>query len=187
MTTMISNLNRNLVIKWTIITFFFLLTQYFDWRWRRIVHIGASIGWWGLVFFLVFILLPKIEEMSPRTQQEIIGLIIPRIFRAASILGFFSVGMGWRNALEISNGDHSYFTANFDNFLLMVGGILATGLYLFHLFLEHHEIEIAMRANTLTSMNMDDPEINDLVNKLKIIPRVGFIIMTFSALSMLIH
>jgi hypothetical protein len=44
-----------------------------------------------------------------------------------------------------------------------------------------------MRANELTSLNMDDPEIKDLVNKLKIIPRVGFLIMTFSALSMLIH
>ncbi len=69
----------------------------------------------------------------------------------------------------------------------MIGGIVATGLYLFHLFLEHHEIEIAMRANELTFMDMDDPEIVDLVKKLKFIPRVGFLIMSFSAFSMLIH
>jgi len=47
----------------------------------------------GMVFFLKSILLPVFSKMSPRTQYEIIGYVIPRIFRGASILGFFSVGM----------------------------------------------------------------------------------------------
>ncbi|MHA1976443.1 MAG: hypothetical protein ACW98F_14890 [Candidatus Hodarchaeales archaeon] len=165
----------------------FSITQFLDWPGRRIVHILSSFAWWGMVFFLVFILLPVLNRMSSITQQEIIGFVVPRIFRAASIAGFFSVGMGWRNAMEIINGDLNYFFSNGVNFFLLIGGLLATGLYIFHLFLEHQEIEIAMRAKESASMKLDDPEIKKLLNKIQIIPLIGFLIMTTSALTMLIH
>ena len=125
--------------------------------------------------------------MSPRTQHEVIGYVIPRVFRGASIFGFFSVGMGWRNALEIANKDLSYFFTDLRPFLLLIGGTLATGLYLFHLFLEKAEIEIAMRAANEDSLDLDDPEVKELMKKIQLIPMGGFLIMSLAALTMLLH
>lgn len=181
------NIDRNLILKWVVIFIIFLAAQFLTSEWRRIIHITSSVSWWGMVFFLNFILLPVFSKMSPRTQHEIIGYVIPRIFRGASILGFFSVGMGWRNALEIANKDFSYFFTSLKPFLLLLGGILATGLYLFHLFLEKAEIEIAMRAANEDSLDLDDPEVKELLKKIQLIPMGGFLIMSLAALTMLLH
>ena len=181
------NIDRNLVIKWTIIIAIFLATQYLDSEWRRVIHIASSVSWWGMVFFLNFILLPVFSKMSPRTQHEIIGYVIPRIFRGASIFGFFSVGMGWRIAIEIANKDFTYFFSDLRPLLLLLGGILATGLYLFHLFLEKAEIEIAMRAANEDTLDLEDPEVKELIKKIQIIPMGGFLVMSLSALTMLLH
>jgi uncharacterized membrane protein len=175
------NIDKNLVLKWAIIFTIFLATQYLTSKWRRIIHITSSVAWWGMVFFLNFILLPVFSKMSPTTQHEVIGYVIPRIFRGANILGFFSVGMGWRNALEIANKDFSYF------FRSKTLGILATGLFLFHLFLEKAEIEIAMRAANKDTLDLDDPEVKELMKKIQLIPMGGFLIMSLSALTMLLH
>ena len=181
------NINRNLVLKWAVVLTIFLAMQFLTSEFRRIIHIGSSVAWWGMVFFLNFILLPVFSKMNPRTQHEVIGYVIPRVFRGASILGFFSVGMGWRNALEIANKDFSYFFSDLRSFLLLLGGILATGLYLFHLFLEKAEIEIAMRARNEDSLNMEDPAVKELMKKIQLIPMGGFLIMSVSALTMLLH
>jgi hypothetical protein len=183
----ISEIDKSFLLRWSLVLVIFAVTQVLDWAGRRIVHILSSFAWWGMVFFLVFILLPVLKRMSAITQQEIIGLVVPRIFRAASIAGFFSVGMGWRNAMEIANRDFGYFFSNGVNFLLLIGGLLATGLYLFHLFLEHQEIELAMRVQESATIELDDPEVKVLINKIQIIPIIGFLIMTTSALTMFIH
>jgi uncharacterized membrane protein len=181
------NIDRNLILKWAVIFIIFFAAQFLTSEWRRIIHITSSVSWWGMVFFLNFILLPVFSKMNPRTQHEVIGYVIPRVFRGASILGFFSVGMGWRNALEIANKDFSYFFSDLRPFLLLLGGILATGLYLFHLFLEKAEIEIAMRAANEDSLDLDDPEVKELMKKIQLIPMGGFLIMSLAALTMLLH
>ncbi|MHA2295977.1 MAG: hypothetical protein ACXAEU_03430 [Candidatus Hodarchaeales archaeon] len=180
-------MDRQLVLRWVVIIVVFLLSLFLDWSWRRIIHVVTSFAWWGMVFFLVFILLPVINKMSPHTQHEIIGFVIPRIFRTASIAGFFSVGMGWRNALELANWDVMHFFSNTREMTLLFGGLLGTGLYLFHLFLERAEIELAMRASSSASLDLEDPEVKDLLKKIQIIPVVGFLIMSLSALTMFIH
>jgi len=180
-------IDRKLVLKWVIIIAIFLIAQLLTSEWRRIIHISASVAWWGMVFFLNFILLPVFSKMSPRTQHEVIGYVIPRVFRGASIFGFFSVGMGWRNALEIANKDFSYFFTDLRPFLLLIGGTLATGLYLFHLFLEKAEIEIALRAANEDSLDLEDPEVKELMKKIQLIPMGGFLVMSLAALTMLLH
>ena len=95
--------------------------------------------------------------------------------------------MGWRNALEIANKDFSYFFTDLRPFLLLIGGLFATGLYLFHLFLEKAEIEIALRAANEDSLDLDDPEVKELMKKIQLIPMGGFLIMSLSALTMLLH
>ena len=187
MDTSPSNIDRKLILKWALILAIFLGTQYLTSEWRRIIHITSSFAWWGMVFFLNFILLPVFAKMSPRTQHEVVGYVIPRIFRGASILGLFSVGMGWRNAIGIANKDFNYFFSDLKPFLLFLGGVLATGLYLFHLFLENAEIDIAMRAANEDSLDLDDPEVQELLKKIKLIPMGGFLIMSLSAFTMFIH
>jgi uncharacterized membrane protein len=180
-------MDREHVLKWTVVIVVFIFTQFLDWPWRRLIHTITSFAWWGMVFFLVFILLPTIGRMNSQTQHEVIGFIIPRIFRTVSVVGFFSVGMGWRSAFELADWDLLFFFSNTQELMLLIGGILGTCLYLFHLFLERKEIDLAMRASTMTSFDPLDPEIAEFLDTIQIIPKIGFVVITLAALTMLLH
>jgi len=180
-------MNRNTVLKWTVIIVVFILIQFLHWFWFRVIHVVASFAWWGMVFFLAFILLPVFNKMNPSTQHQVVGLVIPRVFRTASILGFFSIGMGWRSAFEMAHWDFSHFFSSGEDIILLFGGLLGTCLYIFHIFLERKEINIALRISTLSSLDLKDPKVNDLLKKIKIIPRVGFVIISLAALTMFLH
>jgi hypothetical protein len=64
---------RYLLIKWVAIILIFFITLTIEYRWRRMIHIITGFMWWGLVFFLITILLPRIGQMKNTTQYEIIG------------------------------------------------------------------------------------------------------------------
>ena len=95
--------------------------------------------------------------------------------------------MGWRSALELAEWDLLFFFSNSQELMLFIGGILGTCLYLFHLFLERKEIDLAMRAATMTSLDPKDPEIAEFLDTIQIIPKIGFIVISLAALTMLLH
>ncbi len=183
----VNRMDRDYVMKWTVVITIFIFTQFLDWPWFRLIHVITSFAWWGMVFFLVFILIPTIGRMKSQTLHEVVGFVIPRIFRTVSILGFFAVGMGWRIALELSGWNLMFFFSDASELMLLLGGILGTCLYLFHLFLERREIDLAMRASTLSSFDPVDPEIAEFLKKVQIIPKIGFVIISIAALTMLLH
>ena len=179
---------RYLFIKWVLIIVIFYFTLTLEYRWRRMIHIITGFMWWGLVFFLTTILIPRIGRMKTSTQHEIIGFLIPRIFRTVSVVGFFAVFIGWYNTLNnIIYWNVEYFFLRVENLLFLIGILLVTGLYLFHLFLENKEIGLAFSILE----EPDDVEIkknvNDLIRKIQVIPYIGFTILTTGVILMFIH
>ncbi|MFX1250942.1 MAG: hypothetical protein ACFFCZ_04990 [Promethearchaeota archaeon] len=176
------------IVKWIIIIILFLFSLSLEYKWRRAIHIITGFAWWGMVFFLVFILIPSLSKMKKDSQYDIIGFVIPRIFRTASSVGFFTTGMGWYNAIfEIANMDISYFFIRVENTLLLIGMLMVTGLYIFHLFLESKEIKLAFK---IANQDIDDftkSEVENFLSKIRIIPTVGFLILTTAVLLMFIH
>ncbi|OLS21084.1 MAG: hypothetical protein HeimC3_34850 [Candidatus Heimdallarchaeota archaeon LC_3] len=179
---------KYLLLKWVIILVIFFIILTLEYRWRRMIHIITGFMWWGMVFFLITILLPKIEQMKKSTQFEIIGYLIPRIFRTVSVVAFFAVLLGWYNTLnDISYWNIDYFFLRIENTLFLLGNLMITGLYLFHLFLENREIKLAF--NILKEPDNDDvsERVEDLIAKIKIIPYIGFTILTTGVILMFIH
>ncbi|MFX1537172.1 MAG: hypothetical protein ACFFDI_23425, partial [Promethearchaeota archaeon] len=76
------------ILKWIIIIILFLFSLSLEYKWRRAIHIVTGFAWWGMVFFLVFILIPSLSKIKKDSQYDIIGFVIPRIFRTASSVGF---------------------------------------------------------------------------------------------------
>jgi hypothetical protein len=179
---------RYLLIKWTLVILIFFLFLTLEYRWRRMIHIITGFMWWGLVFFLITILLPKIEQMKESTQFEVVGFLIPRIFRTVSIVAFFSVFLGWYNTLNnISYWNIDYFFLRVENTLFLIGILLVTGLYLFHLFLENREIKLAFDILNESDTVGISAKVERLLAKIKIIPYIGFTILTTSVILMFIH
>jgi hypothetical protein len=180
-----------LFVKWITVFLLFGLSLLLEYRERRIIHIITGFMWWGMVFFLVFILLPKLPKMQKSTQYEIVGFLIPRIFRTVSIVGFFAVFLGWFNALnDIASPRWSlgYFLPpnRIENTLFLIGIFLVTGLYLFHLFLENREITFAFRILESTENDVTS-KVENLISKIRIIPVLGFTILTTGVLMMFVH
>lgn len=160
----------------------FMLTL--EYRWQRAIHIVSGFMWWGMVFFLVWILLPIFSSFTKATQYEVLGTVFPRIFKTATVVGFFTVSLGWYIALdEFAQWNLSYFTTPLINVLFLIGLLLVTGLYMFHLFLENNEIETVVLALSTES----DEKIDKLISNLRRIPYIGFTIMTSAVILMFVH
>jgi hypothetical protein len=140
-----------------------------------------------MVFFINFIIIPVFPKLSSSTQYEILGNVFPRIFKTATIFGFFTVGLGWFYALDVyANWDLSYFTSSFINTLFLIGISAVTLLYLFHLFLERNEINLISNIAT-GRIKYEDDKVQTLIKHLMRIPRIGFLIQTTAIVLMFIH
>lgn len=178
------------ILKWSTVFIFTVIVFSLDFRWRLAVHMVSSFSWWGMVFFLVFILLPVFPKLSRIPRFEILGNVFPRIFRTASVVGFLTVFVGWYVALnDLARWNFNYFFANTSNTLFLISILLVTGLFTFHLILERKEIDkcTACAEKALVSTKEGDKEIEALIGHLQKIPKVGFTILNFALLLMFIH
>ena len=175
------------LIKLSIIVITYILVILLGPRWIRPVHMISGFVWWGMVFFINFIIIPVFPKLSSTTQFEILGNVFPRIFRTATIFGFFTVGLGWFFALdEYANWDLSYFTHSLVNILFLIGITAVTLLYLFHLFLERSEINLIAKIAT-GKIKYEDERVQSLIAHLMRIPRIGFIIQSTAIVLMFVH
>ncbi len=181
---------RRQILKWFTVFLITIIILLLHIRWRITVHIVAGFAWWGMVFFLVFILLPIFPKMSRKTRYEVLGFVFPRIFRTASVVGFLTVVVGWYIALnDLANWNFSYFFENISNALFLISIVLVTSLFGFHVFLERQEIQTctACVEKALAKTEENDEEIEILISHLQKIPKVGFVILNISLLMMFVH
>lgn len=179
--------NRGSIIKAILLISVFIVIINLGALWIRPAHIISGFIWWGMVFFINFLILPIFPKLTQTTQFELLGKLFPRIFQFATVFGFFTISFGWFYALEFfAHWQISYFFANSINFVFLIAISLITLLYGFHLFLERKEIDLISKiANS--EITYEDKEVQNLVSQLLVIPRVGFALQTLAVLIMFIH
>ena len=179
--------DKTLGLRWLAIILLFIASTFMDYSWQRMFHMVFGFAWWSLLFFLAVILIPIINNLKEDTVADFVGIVVPRVFRTVSIVGFMAVMEGLFLLDQITKHfqELSYMTRDGWSIAFTISTLLTTGIYLFHLFLEKNEIKVAMKIAE-GKLTMKDEEVVNFLKNLKRTPRVGFILITFTVVAMII-
>lgn len=148
----------------------------------RFVHVVSGLGWLGEVLTVNFVLLPALMRVAPAMRGTILVTVFPLVFRLATILAGTAIVSGAVVYWIMSDGDLTKLVDTTWGQRILVGGLLAGPLFLFHLLQESRmEGSLARRLALIE----DDPVASDRVLRhLRVIPRVGLAILVASVLFM---
>lgn len=140
----------------------------------RWIHIISGVSWLGEVLTINFVLLPALMNLDHETRVKFIRQVFPRVFRLASALSLTSILSGavvnylmtdgWKNWGQLI---HTRWGIG-----ILVGGGLGLALALFHFFAEGRFEPIALSVQQETKENIEK-----FIAHLKLIPRVGMMII----------
>lgn len=152
----------------------------------RWVHILAGAAWLGEVVAVNFVLVPVLANLEPGKRSWFLAAIFPRVYRLASALSLTTVLAGV--ALNLSMNDWHVdaaivrLTSSRWGWSILIGGSLGLGLTLFHFFAEHR-----LEPHVLATQEDPDGEAFVMVlRSLRIIPRVGLIVLLAIFLLMMV-
>ena len=149
----------------------------------RWVHMLSAAAWLGEVLLIAFVMVPSIATMDVKARASYIGTVFPRVFRMASIAvalvllsGLYMNYLltGWQNMLG--------YIQSFRGMMVTIGGVLGLLLGVFHFVVE---ARIEGRVIRLAE-EIDAGELESILRYLRIIPRVGLVILIVVFLSMMI-
>ena len=123
----------------------------------RLVHIITSLGWIGEVFTVNFVLLPALFKANANDKLMLLNNVFPYIFRLATVLGGTAVLSGLALMLWITQLNLSILVESLHGWLILIGGVMVTALYAFHLFQESR-LERSMAANLADAVVHNDKE-----------------------------
>lgn len=145
-----------------------------DWtnlvRW---IHLLAGAAWLGEVVTINFVLFPIVARLDIDQRGRFIRRLFPSLFNLASVLALITISAGlllnylmteWRqlgNYLSTSSGR-----------AIFIGGLLGLLLTIFHFFAEKR---LERRIHNLENGSSEEVEI--ITRYLRIIPRVGMIVI----------
>jgi len=146
----------------------------------RYLHVLAAAAWIGEVIVINFVLIPFVSSLSAETKKIVIQKLFPRIFRLASVLAATTAVCGYVYLFYIAKGNFSFLFNSQRGIFLFIGALLGTLLTLFHFFMENkmaHKIGISDEKEEM---------IDDIHLRLKIVPRVGLLVITTIFICMMI-
>ncbi len=132
----------------------------------RWIHTLAGAAWFGEVLTVVFVLIPVLARAEPTHQRWILNNIFPRVFRVASVLIVTVLVAGLLLNLAMSGWriDWDRLTGTSWGRSILIGGILGGLLGMFH-FVAERKLE-PMVTN-------EDTDLDAVMRRLKLIPRIG--------------
>ncbi|MCB9223169.1 MAG: hypothetical protein H6582_03245 [Crocinitomicaceae bacterium] len=141
----------------------------------RWIHLIAGSAWFGEVVIINFVLIPLLSKYQGTARKEFLNTIFPRIFRLASVLALTTA---------ISGGILLYRFVGFEISLLtergtwgwsiLIAGTLGLILTLFHFFIEN----LLARKVGVGNPHISEQTVEDIHLKLKLIPRLGMVVIT---------
>ena len=146
----------------------------------RTIHIIAGTIWFGQVVVINFVLIPSLGKFKSEERKAFILTIFPKIFRVASHLSIIAVLTGIHLVVSLTDADLSNLLSGRWGLSILIGGSLGILLTLFHFFMENRmakKIGIAKDGN--------DDMVDDVHLKLKIVPRLGLVVITLILLLMI--
>ena len=140
----------------------------------RWIHVASASAWFGEVLVINVILIPALSQMVADSRKEFLNTVFPRVFKLASVLSATAVFAGLTLLLIKTDGDLSLLFDSRWGLSILVGGSLGLALTFFHFFMEQ---QLASRIG-VGDCNISPENVEDAHGKLKIVPRIGLLIIT---------
>jgi len=140
----------------------------------RWVHVLAAAAWYGEVAVINFILIPTLSGHSGAERKDFVNAVFPRVFRMASILSGTVAVTGGVLLYHHTGGDLRTLLENPWGKFILVGGALGLLLTLFHFFMENR----LARKISMGDPDLPKEAVEDLHLKLRLVPRLGFVVLT---------
>jgi len=148
----------------------------------RWIHVLAAASWYGEVVTINVVLVPMVARLEGSAQRAFLAGVFPRIFRLASWLSLTAVVTGAYLAWVRYGQDPSQLWTTLQGMVFLVGASLALLLTAFHFILEPR-----LDGMICTAHEHDDVAITDqVVRALRIVPRVGLLVITAIVVSMMV-
>jgi uncharacterized membrane protein len=154
-------------------------TAYLVIRW---IHVIAAAAWFGEVVTINFVLVPAVARLPKDQAPKILFQIFPRIFKLASVLSGTAVVTGIALAGQRYMDNPEVLWTTGPGILFSIGATLGLLLTGFHFILEPR-----LDGMICTAADEEDAELSERVMRLlKIVPRVGGLVMLAIIMSMMI-
>jgi uncharacterized membrane protein len=138
----------------------------------RAIHVLSGSLWIGEVVVINFILIPVLSKYRGETKKQFLISVFPRIFNLASVLSATASITGVYLIYYVTQGNLSRLTQGRWGISILIGGCLGILLTLFHFFMENR---LARKIGL--GKQGDHEKLEDVHLKLKIIPRLGLIVI----------
>ena len=146
----------------------------------RAIHTLAGSFWIGEVVVINFVLIPALSKFQGEIRKQFLVSVFPRIFNLASILSATVVFTGVFMVYYLTQGKLESLLSGKWGLSILIGGGLGIILTLFHFFMENR----LARKIGLGKMG-DDQKLSEVHLKLKIVPRLGLLVILVIFLLML--
>lgn len=148
----------------------------------RWLHVACGSAWFGEVVVINFVLIPALSKYQGAARKDFLNTIFPKIFRLASVLAATTAITGGFLLYNFIGFDIGLLTQRGTwGWSIMIAGGLGLVLTLFHFFIEN----LLARRVGVGNSNISQDTVEDIHIKLKIIPRLGMLVITIIFLLML--
>lgn len=150
-----------------------MLAEYFNIiRWT---HVVAGSAWFGEVVVINFVLIPVLSNYQGVARKDFLNTIFPRIFKLASILASTTAITGGLLLYNFIGFDIGSLTEKGTwGWSILIAGTMGLILTLFHFFIEN----LMARKIGVGDPSISDEAVEDVHVKLKLIPRLGMVVIT---------
>ena len=141
----------------------------------RWVHVAAGSAWFGEVVVINFILIPALSRYQGDARKDFLNLIFPKIFTMASILSATTAITGGILLYQFIGFDVTELTRRGSwGVSILIAGTLGLILTLFHFFIEN----LLARKIGVGDPEISKEDVEDVHLKLKIVPRLGLLVIS---------
>lgn len=146
----------------------------------RTLHVLSAGLWLGEVAVINFILIPAFARLEGETRKKFLIVVFPRVFKLASIFSATAIITGSFLLGTLVQGDLRALFQGRWGWSILIGGSLGIILTVFHFFLEQ-----ILAKKLGFNENISEDAMAEFHIKLKIVPRLGLIIITVIFLLMI--
>lgn len=150
----------------------------------RLIHEFAGIAWYGEVFFITFILIPTLNKLPPDSKGPLMVRIFPRIFNVATVTSSLTILAGASTAVLYSNFSLGVFLGTTWGLSILLGGLMGLFMYVLHMTVEVIELRALKRVEPDKAGDLPQ-ELVTLERRVRLLPRVGFAVLTAALVLML--
>jgi uncharacterized membrane protein len=147
----------------------------------RWIHTLAAAAWLGEVVVINFVLLPVLFRLEPAERGRFLKQVFPRLFKLASHLALATILSGVVFVLLRTQAELALLVTTRWGRVLLLGAIPGLLLALFHFFMEGR-LERPMAAS---ESNPASAEMEIVLRRLRIVPRVGLGVILFVFIAMM--